>query len=194
MTDWLKTLVAMLAATLALAGCSLQTALDSMTSPEDRQFAQAFVSHLQAGDEAWIRARMDPAQAGAAGNTVKSAGALIPPPPARTRLVGYQVATQTTNGASARTQTFVLATEGAGRWSVTEFTRRASNGGPALVTAWRVTPHTQRPAELVMFDASEKAVPYLWGLGIAFVAVLAAIVVFIVRYRRRRRAQMAGHR
>lgn len=181
-----------LAACLLAGGCSMETAINAMSSEEDRRFAQDLVANVRAGNSAWLEERADPSVQGQLGGPVKEAAALFPAEPGTTRLVGYNVSSSSIAGAgSTRTQEFVLVTEAGGRWIVTELATLARDGGPTRITGWRSTARSERPPELGFYEASERLVPWLWGLGVLFIGVLIAIVWALVRYNRRKRARRA---
>ena len=46
---------------LLAAACSMRSAIETLTSPEDRAFAQEMVTRLRSGDEAWLQRHFDPA-------------------------------------------------------------------------------------------------------------------------------------
>jgi hypothetical protein len=198
MTGWIGRWLLMVIGALAASACSMETAINAMSSAEDRQFAQDFVTNLKAGNEAWLSARMDPQVWAQSEAGLKQVAAFYPPDPSRTTLVGYHVATNSVaGGTSTRQQEFVLVSEGAGRWAVTEIATLADDR-PVRVVAWRVVPHSARPPALEFYEASRKAVPYMWGLGLAVIAVLGGTLWAYLRYRRRKReaarARVAGER
>ncbi|HEX8642737.1 MAG TPA: hypothetical protein VF702_02355 [Allosphingosinicella sp.] len=188
MTGWLGRWLLALIAALTASACSLETAINAMSSAEDRQFAQDFVINLKAGNEAWLSSRMDPQVWIESGPGMKQVASFYPPEPSRTILVGYHISTNSiAGGGSTRRQQFVLVTEGAGRWAVTEI-HRLADGGPARVVAWRVTPRQTRPPELQGYELTQQMVPWIWALLGLFALVIAGIVWAYVRYRRRKRA------
>ena len=187
MTRWLRGLAA-LAAMLTFGGCSLETAIDAMSSEQDRRFAQDVVSNLRAGNAKWLEARSQGGFWSRHGGEVQRFGGFLQESPGETKLVGYQMSRRTASGSgSSRSQAFVLVSKGLGRWVVTHLETLEENGGPRRIVALRVAPRSEAPPELVMFDASEKAVPYLWGIAAAFVAMLIAILWAWLRFRRRKR-------
>lgn len=187
MSNWLRRLFGLLLL-LATGACSMETAINAFSSPEDRQFAQDMVSRIRSGDEAWLQEHFDPGLWDQSRERLREARAGYPTAAGRTRLIGYQVATMATPGkGSTRTVDYLLVTEGGGRWTVTGF-RTFANGLEPLVTGWRVQPYATRPPELAMFEASERMVPWLWGFGAAALLVLAGIVWAIVRYNSKKRA------
>lgn len=175
--------------TAALAACSIEGAINAMTSPEDRQLAQDFVRNVRTGNEAWLRERFDPQDPALWERSVGQLRAVAGqfPDEGGTRLIGYQFSTTSGTEGTQRSKTFTLVSDVGGRWFVTSF-QTFSNGGPDRIVAWSVTPHDSAPPELAMVEASERMVPWLRGLGVGFLLVVVGIVVAFVRYRRRRRA------
>lgn len=192
MTAWLRGLIA-LAVLLAAGACSLETAINAMSSEEDRQFAQDVVANLRSGNEQWLAAQWEESAWSQRQGDVKRFGALLRDTPGAAKLAGYQVNSSTGSGSgSSRSQAFTLVAEGSGRWVTTRIETLHRNGGPRRIVAWNAAASDVRPPELAMFETSEKAVPFLWGLGALAVAGLIAIVVGYVRYRRRKREAVAG--
>jgi hypothetical protein len=176
-----------------LAGaCSLRGAIDAMTSPEDRAFAQEMVTRLRSGDEAWLQQRFQPELWERSAKQIGGVPALFPRETGTTELIGYSFSTRSEGGPTVRTKEFTLVTEGGGRWIVTTF-RTHSAGGPDLVVQWSVVPHSAPPAELTMLEGVDRALPWIWGTLIAGVLAVAALIIWLVRRSRRRRAaQITG--
>ncbi|HEY0011287.1 MAG TPA: hypothetical protein VGB79_00370 [Allosphingosinicella sp.] len=192
MTDWLGRIAALLLGVLALSGCSMETAINAMSTAEDRQFAQDFVANVRAGDEGWLEQHMHPGLWARTSNMVAARKGLFGEGgPGTTTLVGYQVSAMQSGGRSSRTVSFTLITETGRSWTETRFEAVSENDGPLLVSDWLVLPHGRRPAALNMFETSKKAVPWLWGFSIALILGLVAIVWAVVRSRRRRREAAA---
>lgn len=178
---------------LFLGACSLRGAMNAMTSPEDRAFAQAMVDNLKGNDQAWLERHFRPDLWAESGKQLAGVPALYPSAPGPTELVSYSVNSSNIGSASSeRTQEFTLVTEGGGRWAVTRFRTHATGGGAPRVVQWSVVPHATEPPELAILKTMDKAVPWIWG-GIIFVLLLiVGIIVLIVRSSRRRRDPLAG--
>ena len=178
---------------LLLGACSLRSAMNAMTSPEDRAFAQATVDNLRSGNQAWLQQHFRADLWQESGKQLGSVPALYPSVPGTTELVSYSVASSNVGSASSeRNQEFTLVTEGGGRWTVTKFRTFATGRGAAQIVQWSVVPHTSEPSELTVLRTMDRAVPWFWG-GAAFVLLLVAgIVVLIVRSNRRKRDSLAG--
>jgi hypothetical protein len=178
---------------LLLGACSLRGAMNAMTSPEDRAFAQAMVANLRSDNEAWLERHFDPDLWAESGKRLSEVPALYPSAPGPTELVSYSFNSSNIGSASAeRTQEFTLVTEGGGRWAVTRFRTEATGGRPARVVQWSVVPHATEPPELAILKTMDKAVPWIWGGVIVMLLLVAGIVVLIVRHNRRRRDPPIG--
>lgn len=181
---WMRVLSLVL---IVLAGaCSLRSAMQAMTSPEDRAFAQAMVDHLRRADSAWLEPQFDPQLWAQSGKRLGQVPAMFPTVPGTTEIVSFSTSTNMTNGRTERDKAFTLVTHGGGRWTVTQF-RLHSTGGPERVVQWSVVPHDTAPPELTMMEAWDRALPWFWG-GLLFVlAVSVGLIVWLVRRSRRRR-------
>jgi len=186
---------AVLILVIVLGACSLRSAMNAMTSPEDRAFAQAMVDNLKSNNQSWLEQRFDPDLWAQSGKQLGEVPALYPSVPGPTELVSYSVNSNNIGSSSAqRTQEFTLVTEGGGRWAVTSFRTQGTGGAPARVVQWSVVPHTSEPPELAVLKAMDKAVPWIWG-GLIFVLLLiVGIIVLIVRHNRRKRETLMGQR
>lgn len=176
-----------------LAGaCSLRGAIETMTSPEDRAFAQEMVERLRRGDQAWLQRHFHPDLWAESGKQLASVPGMFPDSPGETEITSYNFSTSTTNGRTQRRREFTLVTQGGGRWTVTTFTTYSS-GGPDQVVQWRVTPHATEPPELAMLNAMDRMLPWIWGGVLAVLLAAAGLIFWLVRRgRRKHRAQAAG--
>jgi hypothetical protein len=178
---------------LLLGACSLRGAMNAMTSPEDRAFAQAMVDNLKGNNQAWLESHFDPDLWAESGKELGRVPALYPSVPGPTELVSYSFNSSNIGSASSeRTQDFTLVTEGGGRWAVTRFRTHATGGRAAQVVQWSVVPHQSEPPELAILKTMDKAVPWIWGGLIFVLLVIVGIMVLIVRSSRRRRDPLAG--
>lgn len=176
-----------------LAACTMRSAMNTLTSEEDRAFAQQMVERLRAGDSAWLERHFHPDLWAQSGKQVGEAPALYPDEPGTTEIVGFNVSTSTINGRTERSREFTLVTHGGGRWTTTWF-RTQSTGGPDQVVEWRVSPSSSPPPELTMIEAWDRMVPWIW-VGLAIVLVgMTALIVWLVRRSRRRNDPLTGQR
>ena len=179
---WLLLLV------LILGACTMRSALDAMTSPEDRAFAQAMVDHLRSGDEAWLRARFRPDLWEQSAKQIGQVPEFFPTAPEATELVAFSTISANRNGATERTKSFILVTHGGGRWTVTSF-RTRSVGGPEQVVEWNVVPHSSAPPELELIQGFDAAVPWIRGALIAILLLVGGLIFWLLRRLGRPRSQ-----
>ena len=178
---------------LFLGACSLRGAMNAMTSPEDRAFAQAMVDNLKGNNQAWLERHFRPDLWAESGKQLAGVPALYPSAPGPTELVSYSVNSSNIGSPSnERSQEFTLVTSGGGRWAVTRFRTQSHGGGAARVVAWSVEPRTAEPPELTVLKTMDRAVPWIWGGLIVFLLLVVGIIVLIVRSNRRRRAAATG--
>jgi hypothetical protein len=172
-----------------LAGaCSMRSLIESMTSPEDRAFAQEMVERLRSGDESWLQQHFDPQLWAQSGKQLAQVPGLFPDVPGTTEITSYSFSTNNRGGAVERTREFTLVTHGEGRWTVTSF-RTYSAGGPDRVVQWSVVPHDSPPAAMTAM----KAIPWIIGAVVVLLLLFALLIFWLVRRsRRKHRTQLAG--
>ncbi|MGZ8287539.1 MAG: hypothetical protein ACXWUQ_18195 [Allosphingosinicella sp.] len=178
---------------LLISACSMRSAIDAMSSPEDRAFAQEMVVKLRSGDQAWLQQQFSPELWEESGKQLAQVPAMYPEMPGETELVGFNISTSNVNGRRERDRQFTLVTHGGGRWTVTTF-RTFASGGPDRVVQWSVVPHNSPPPELTTLDTMESVLPWFWG-GLIFALLLVGGLIFwLVRRSRRRSAAGPGVR
>ena len=176
-----------------LAACSMRSALNALTSEEDRAFAHQMVERLRAGDSAWLEQRFHPDLWAQSGKQIGGVPELYPTAPGTTEIVGFNVSSSNVNGRRERSREFTLVTHGGGRWTTTFF-RTESTGGPDRVMAWRVTPSNSPPYELTMIESWDRVVPWIWA-GLATVLIgFTVLIVWLVRRSRRKHDPLMGQR
>ena len=174
-----------------LGACSMRSALETLTSPEDRAFAKEMVTRLRSGDQAWLQQHFRADLWEQSGKQLAQVPSLYPQGEAETELIGFNINTSTSGGVTVRNREFTLVTHGGGRWTVTNF-RTYSEGGADQVVEWRVTPHEQPPPELTMIETWDAMVPWVWaGIVLVFGGV-ALLIFWLVRRSRRRRDPLMG--
>jgi hypothetical protein len=175
-----------------LAACTMRSAIQTMTSEEDRAFAQEMVDRLRTADADWLQGQFDTSLWEQSAKQVGQAPDLYPEVPGETDIISFSVSSGTTNGSFERRKEFTLVTHGGGRWTVTHF-RTLSTGGPDRVVEWRVTPHSAPPPELTMIETWDRMVPFVWaGVLIVLIGVGALIFWLVRRSRRRKRDPLMG--
>ena len=176
---------------LLLGACSMEAAIEKLSSPEDRAFAMRFVANVRSGNEAALRPDFDPGLWAKSREQLEQARPLFPRGQGSTRLVSYHVASNFTNGASSTTKEYILVTTDETHWTRTRIVTLAQ-GGPARVVEWNVNGLGEPPPELVMIDAWESALPWIWaGLAIAVIG-MGSLIFWLVRRSRRRHAATYG--
>lgn len=172
---------------LLLGACSMEAAIEKLSSPEDRAFAMRFVDHVRIGNEEALKPQFDPELWTKSREQLALARPLFPPGRGSTRLISYHVATNFTNGASSTRKEFILVTTDQTHWTRTRIVTLAE-GGPARVVEWNVNGSREPPPELVMIETWEKALPWVWaGLAVVLVGGIG-LVWWLVRRSRRRAA------
>jgi hypothetical protein len=182
---WLTLLV------LVIGACSMRGAIETMTSPADRAFAQEMVTRLRSGDQEWLERHFHPDLWAQSGKQLAGVPAMFPQAPGETEITSFNTSTSMTNGRTERRREFTLVTHGGGRWTVTSF-RTFSDGGPDKVVEWRVVPHSTEPPELVVLNAVDSALPWIWGGVLVFLLGTGALIVWLVRRSRRKHAAQTG--
>ena len=181
----------MLAFLFLLGACTMESAIQSLTSEEDRAFAHGMVDNLRSGNSAWLESRFEPSLWAQSAKQVAGAPDLYPDGEAETRIVSFNVSSSMTNGRTERNKEFTMVTHGGGRWTVTFF-RTYSSGGQDRVVEWRVTPHSSAPPELAMIETWDRMVPWIWAGVLIVLTGVVALVVWLVRRSRRRHDPLMG--
>ena len=170
---------------LLLGACSMQAAIEKMSSPEDRAFAMRFVDNVRSANEEALKPVFDAELWAKSREQLALARPLFPPGRGSTELIGYNIATSLTNGASSTTKEFILVTTDQTHWTRTRIVTLAE-GGPARVVEWNVNGFREPPPELAVIEAWESALPWLRaGLAIVLVGGIG-LVWWLVRRSRRR--------
>ena len=177
----------LLSCLMLVAACSMETAIEKLSSPEDRAFAQRFVDDIRNGDEESLKPVFDPELWAKSREQLVQARPLFPPGQGSTRLISYNVTSNFGGGASSTTKEYVLVTTDDTHWTRTRIVTFAQ-GGPARVVEWNVNGFREPPAELQVFETMERILPWIQaGLLIGLVGGIA-LVWWLVRRSRRRSA------
>lgn len=185
---WARHLVLLFLLTLA-AACSMEAAIEKMSSPEDRVFAMRFVDHVRRGNEEALKPDFDAELWGKSRDQLAMARPLFPPGQGSTRLIGYHVATDLINGASTTTKEYILVTTDQTHWTRTRLVT-LGRGGPAKVVEWSVNGFSEPPPELRMYETMERLAPWIQaGLLIGLVGGIALVWWLVRRSRRRASAR-----
>jgi hypothetical protein len=172
---------------LLLGGCSMQTAIEKLSSPEDRAFATRFVDNVRSANEEALKPDFDPELWAKSREQLPLARPLFPPGKGSTRLVGYHIATNVTNGASSTTKEYILVTTDQTHWTRTRIVTLAA-GGPARVVEWNVNGFKEPPPELQMYETMERLAPWLQAGALILLIGGIGLVWWLVRRSGRRPA------
>ena len=169
------------------AACSIQGTIEKLSSPEDRAFAMRFVGHVRDGKAEALEPDFDPELWAKSRDQLPSARSLFPRGRGGTRLIGYHVATNVTNGASSTTKEYILVTTDQAHWTRTRLVTLAQ-GGPAKVVEWNVAGFGEPPPELKMYESMERLAPWLQAGALLVLIGGIGLVWWLVRRSRRRAA------
>jgi hypothetical protein len=183
---WARHLVLLICLTLA-AACSMEAAIEKLSSPEDRAFALRFIDNVRTANEKALEREFNPELWAKSGEQLLLARSLFPVGKGTTRLVAYHVATNLTNGASSTRKEYILVTTDQAHWTRTRIVTFAQ-GGPARVVEWNVNGLDRPPPELQMYEEMGRLAP--WFQAGALIILLGGIglVWWLVRRSRRRAA------
>jgi hypothetical protein len=185
---WSRAILVLVA--LLAAACSMRSAIDALSSPEDRAFAQDFVAKVRGGDVKSLQPMFDPSAWSESEPQLAQSRRFFPESPGITELIGYQITSSIVNGASSQTKNYTLVTHDASHWTTTVIQTRSNGNGPHRVVAWNVTGGAEVPPVYQQYQSMEAAVPWLRaGLAVGLIAAVAFVVWLI---RRRRRKRLAG--
>ncbi|HEY5723803.1 MAG TPA: hypothetical protein VIT45_15945 [Allosphingosinicella sp.] len=169
------------------AGCTVQGTIERLSSPEDRAFAQRFVENVRGGNEEALKPEFESGLWGESRAQLPRARAFFPSGKGETKLIGFNISANVTNGASSTRKEFTLVTTDGKRWTVTQLVTLAQ-GGPARVIGWNVNGFTEPPPELRTYEQMERLAPWFQA-GVLIVLVGAGLLIFwLVRRSRRRSA------
>lgn len=183
---WARHLVLLVLLILA-AACSMQAAIEKMSSPEDRAFAMRFVENVRSGNEEALKPGFDSELWAKSREQLSLARPLFPPGQGSTRLVGYQIATNLANGTSSTRKEYILVTTDRTHWTRTRVVTLAE-GGPARVMEWNVEGFKEPPPELQMYESMERLAPWLQAGALIGLVGGIGLVWWLVRRSRRRAA------
>jgi hypothetical protein len=172
---------------MLVAACSMEAAIEKLSSPEDRAFAMRFVDQVRSADEEALKPQFDAELWAKSREQLALARPLFPPGKGSTRLIGYHIATNVTNGASVTTKEYILVTTDGTHWTRTRIVTLAQ-GGPAKVVEWAVNGFNEPPPELRMYESMERLAPWLQAGALAGLIGGAVLVWWLVRRSRRRAA------
>ena len=172
---------------ILLAACSMQGAIERLSSPEDRAFAQRFVDNVRTGNEEALKPEFDAELWGKSREQLATARALFPPGRGETKLIGYQISSNFVNGKSSTTREFTLVTTDRTHWTLTRILTQADDA-PARVVQWQINGFKEPPPELVTYENMERFAPWAQAIGIVLLIGGGLLIFWLVRRSRRRAA------
>jgi hypothetical protein len=170
------------------AACSMEAAINKLSSAEDRAFAQRFVADVRRGDAEALAPQFDPELWVKSRDQLPMARALFPAGEGTTRLIGFHVSANLTNGQSTTSKQYVLVTTDGSHWTRTIVATLARDG-PARVVEWNVNGFKAPPPELEMYESMERAAPWVQAGAVLFLLALVGLVWWLVRRSRKRAAR-----
>lgn len=177
-----RNLVILLFASLVTA-CSMQGMIETMTSEEDRAFAQSFIDNIQAGDSATLQEMVDPDLWKESAGQLQQAAALFPEGDSETQIIAYSMNSDGL-GEFARTEReFTLVTTDQTHWTTTRI-KTFQEGGDPVIISWNVDGSSERPADMEMME--NVGTVFMWA-GIIALLIFVGIIVLIVWLVRRSR-------
>lgn len=172
----------------ALAGCSFQTALDKLVSPE-RQKELVAIGERFCADPANVKFLLHPE---IANSTTEAAPALpreCPEGKATWQLASYNWKTNVTPGLKQRQEEVVVVGNSPGKWTTVSMRFYAENDGPMQITEWNVLGSKTKPPALEFveeYDAGVRTMRIV--LPIVLIAIGGLIFWLVRRHRAKRRA------
>ena len=185
--SWLFRMI--LLSALALTGaCTMEGAINRMTSAEDRAFALGFVDDVRRGNAERLEPLFDPELWAKSKDQLPQARTLFPPGKGETKLVSYHFETNLTDGSRDTRKDYVLVTTDRTHWTRTRLITRATNG-PARIVEWNVEGLGEPPPELKLYETMEEAAPWIQGVALLLFLGAVALVWWLVRRSRRSAAE-----
>lgn len=172
---------------ILVAACTMQGAIERLSSPEDRAFAQRFVENVRTGNEEALKPEFDTELWTKSRHQLALARTLFPPGKGETKLIGFQVSSNFVNGDTNTTRQYILVTTDRTHWTLTRIATLAGEG-PARIVQWNVNGSSQPPPELLQYQQMERLAPWLQGGGIVALIALIALIWWLVRRSRKRAA------
>ena len=172
------------------AACSIEAAINKFSSPEDRAFAQRFVSDIRRGNEEGLKAQFDPELWAKSREQLPEARNLYPAGEGATRLIGYNFSTNIDGSGSRSTKEYILVTSDDKHWTRTRIVT-LSQGGPAKVVEWNVNGTDQPPPDLLFYESMERILPWVQAGAVILLLAFIGLIWWLVRRSRRRAAGTA---
>ncbi len=170
-----------------LGACSMRSAIDAFSSPEDRAFAQNFIDRLRSGDTKSLEVSFEPQVWRESASQLGQARRLFPSGRGTTELIGFQFSTNMTNGATRRTKDYTLVTHDDAHWTTTVLRTQSEGNGPQRIIGWNVNGGSEMPAAYRQFQTMDNMARGFWIGGLVVIVFIVGLVIFLIRRSRRRR-------
>lgn len=169
---------------LMLAGCSFQSALDKLVSPE-RQKEIIAIAERFCADPASTVSLLHPEIANSAVAAASQLPRECPEGPATWQLASYEWKTNATPGLKQRQEEVVVVGQSGAKWTTVSLRFYAENDAPLQITEWNVVASQTKPEALTFIESYEAGAK---TARIAVPLVLLAVGGLIFWLIRRRRA------
>ena len=171
----------------ALGGCSFQTALDKMVSPE-RQKELVAIGERFCTDPVSMKSQLHPEIASSVEAAVPALPRECPEGKATWQLASYNWKTNVTPGLKEQQEEAVIVATGKGKWTTVSLRFYAQNDAPMQITEWNVLGSATKPAALQFIEQYEAGVRALRIGGPIVLLAIGGLVFWLVRRRRAKRA------
>lgn len=170
-----------------LGGCSFQTALDKMVSPE-RQKELVAIGERFCTDPASMTNQLHPEISGSAKAAAQALPRECPDGKATWQLASYNWKTNLTPGLKQRQEEVVVVATGKGKWTTVSLRFYAENEAPLQITEWNVLGSASKPPALEFIEQYEAGAKAIRIAGPIALIVIGALIFWLVRRRRAKRA------
>ena len=175
-----------------LGACSLRSAIDALSTPEDRAFAQDFVAKMRSGDVKSLQPLFDEQTWVESEPQLARAQSYYPDSPGTTELIGFHIQSNNTNGVASQSKDYTLVTNDGSHWTTTLIRTQSSQGGPHRIVGWNVTGGPEMPPAYRQYQSMEAAIPWMWGGGLFGLLLFGGLIFWLVRRSRRKHAPVPG--
>ncbi|MFM9851328.1 MAG: hypothetical protein ACKVOJ_00780 [Sphingomonadaceae bacterium] len=178
----------MVAVMFGLGACSPSAMIDKMVSAQDKKIAFALADMVCAPDKAPLKARFAPQLWAESEQQLKQTAPFCPSGPGKKRLVGYNWNINKSTDGSLSQKSFAVMTQSAGKWTMTNFSLEARNGGPEQVVQWSLNSSRDKPKDVAALDAFEEQLPVMRVVAIAALVLLIGLIIWAARRKPSKRA------
>lgn len=170
-----------------LGGCSFQTALDKMVSPE-RQKELVAIGERFCTDPASVTSELHPEIANSVVAAVEALPRECPAGKATWQLASYNWKTNVTPGLKQRQEEVVVVGTDKGKWTTVSLRFYAENEAPLQITEWNVLGSATKPPALELIEQYEAGAKAIRIAGPIVLIFIGALIFWLMRRRRAKRA------